>query len=180
LQELDAMIKRGRAVKLDIFRIAQRITAVYTPASDQGSAALSADSSGSSGSGGGGGGNESLAALSDADIEAMDAASLRRLLLVRGLPGSGRIAKLRERPREARDVAPLIAHKPHHCEAVTLTRLASGESLLQLASRIASRIAIVLAFVRIATTASAITGLARHKSAVQAAPPPASWPPEQH
>lgn len=36
-------------------------------------------------------------------LQAMDAASLRRLLLGRGLPASGKISKLRERLREARD-----------------------------------------------------------------------------
>ena len=51
----------------------------------------------------GGGGNEELSSLSDADIEAMDAASLRRLLGARGLPGAGKVSKLRERLREARD-----------------------------------------------------------------------------
>lgn len=52
-----------------------------------------------------GSGPEELAALSDADIEALDAASLRRLLGGAGLPASGKTSKLRERLREARDAA---------------------------------------------------------------------------
>jgi hypothetical protein len=104
LQELDAMIKRGRAAKIYIFRIAQQATAVYTPANDQGDE-VGISSGGDGGSSGGNGDSESLAALTDAYIEAMDAASLRRMLLARGLPGSGRAAKLRERLREAGDEA---------------------------------------------------------------------------
>ena len=53
--------------------------------------------------GGGSEGDGELGGLSDADIEAMDAATLRRLLLARGQPASGKMSKLRERLREARD-----------------------------------------------------------------------------
>ncbi len=78
-----------------------QVTAVYRSTSSEedeedgaGSAAAAAAGSASS---------EELAGLSDADIEALDAASLRRLLLGIGLPASGKISKLRERVREARD-----------------------------------------------------------------------------
>ncbi|KAL4421315.1 hypothetical protein ABPG75_010606 [Micractinium tetrahymenae] len=91
-KELDAMIKRGRQAKLEIFDIAKRATAIYADPS-----ASTADDTASSEAEG------DLAGLSDADIEAMDAATLRRLLLGRGLPASGKISKLRERLREARD-----------------------------------------------------------------------------
>jgi hypothetical protein len=91
------MITRGRQAKMDILRIAMEATS------------LSATSSGSSGSdedGGASGGDAAssaeLAALSPTDIEALDAASLRRLLLATGLPASGRVCKLRERLLEAR------------------------------------------------------------------------------
>ncbi|KAI7838107.1 hypothetical protein COHA_008115 [Chlorella ohadii] len=100
-KDLDAAIKRGRAAKLEIFTIAQQVTAVYRSTSSEedeedgaGSAAAAAAAGASS---------EELAGLSDADIEALDAASLRRLLLGMGLPASGKISKLRERVREARD-----------------------------------------------------------------------------
>lgn len=95
------MIKRGRQAKLEIFTIAQKVTAVYSPtsSSSEGEEGSSGSSEGSAAAGGG----EDLAGLSDADIEAMDAASLRRLLLARGLPASGKISKLRERLREVRD-----------------------------------------------------------------------------
>jgi hypothetical protein len=103
------MIKRGRAAGLDIFRIAQQATAVYSPASSSDSGVDDADgppggaAAAAAAAAGGGSSAEALAGLSDADIEAMDAASLRRLLLGRGLPASGKISKLRERLREARD-----------------------------------------------------------------------------
>lgn len=58
---------------------------------------------GSAEAGASGASSEELAILSDADIEALDAASLRRLLLGMGLPASGKISKLRERVREARE-----------------------------------------------------------------------------
>ncbi|KAI3423940.1 hypothetical protein D9Q98_009774 [Chlorella vulgaris] len=104
-QELDAMIKRGRAAKLDIFRVAQLATAVYSPSGSDPQASASSDGDGTPASSGEGGseGSEALAGLSDADIEGMDAATLRRMLVARGLPGSGRISKLRERLRELRD-----------------------------------------------------------------------------
>jgi hypothetical protein len=101
------MIKRGRASKLDIFRVAQLATAVYSPSGSDPQASASSDGDGndtpaSSGEGGSEG-SGALAGLSDADIEGMDAATLRRMLVARGLPGSGRISKLRERLRELRD-----------------------------------------------------------------------------
>ena len=72
-----------------------------------GSGGGSSADEGEGGEGGAGGSasSEELAALSDADIEALDAASLRRLLLGAGLPASGKISKLRDRLREARDAA---------------------------------------------------------------------------
>lgn len=97
------MIKRGRAAGLDIFRIAEQATAVYASTSGGDSDADAPPGSGSAAASSDGGGSEALAGLSDADIEAMDAASLRRLLLGRGLPASGKISKLRERLREVRD-----------------------------------------------------------------------------
>lgn len=99
------MIKRGRAAKLDIFRVAQLATAVYSPSGSDPQASASSDGDGTPASSGEGGseGSEALAGLSDADIEGMDAATLRRMLVARGLPGSGRISKLRERLRELRD-----------------------------------------------------------------------------
>ena len=75
-----------------------KVTAVYRSSSSS-----SEEEEGGAASAAAAGGGEDLAALSDADIEAMDAASLRRLLLGRGLPASGKISKLRERLREARD-----------------------------------------------------------------------------
>ncbi|PSC76084.1 Conserved oligomeric Golgi complex subunit 6 [Micractinium conductrix] len=100
-KDLDAMIRRGRDKKLDIFRIAMEVTAVYASSSgtereeeeEEGAAAGPVDPAALT----------SLAELSDADIEAADAATLRRLLLGAGQPASGRIAKLRERLREVRD-----------------------------------------------------------------------------
>lgn len=101
-KELDAMIKRGRQARLEIFDIAKRVTAVYADAASGGADDEAAASAGGPAGSGDGGGSD-LAGMSDADIEAMDAASLRRLLLGRGLPASGKISKLRERLREARD-----------------------------------------------------------------------------
>lgn len=46
-----------------------------------------------------------LESLSDTDIEAMDASTLRRRLTKLGQPTSGKISKLRERLRETRDAA---------------------------------------------------------------------------
>jgi hypothetical protein len=113
VQELDAMIKRGREQKLEIFRVAQEATAVYISGSGSSDSSSGEDVATSSGGGSaageaaaGGGGSEGdgeLGGLSDADIEAMDAATLRRLLLARGQPASGKMSKLRERLREARD-----------------------------------------------------------------------------
>lgn len=98
-QDLDAAIKRGRAAKMQIFAIAQQATAMYRSGDEGGD-----DECGEGGEGGAaGGGGEDLAGLSDADIEAMDAATLRRLLAARGLPGSGKVSKLRQRLQEARD-----------------------------------------------------------------------------
>ena len=70
-----------------------------------GSGSSADEGEGGEGGAGGSASSEELAALSDADIEALDAASLRRLLLGAGLPASGKISKLRERLREARDAA---------------------------------------------------------------------------
>lgn len=101
-KELDAMIKRGRQAGLEIFDIAKRVTAVYADPA----ASAAEGEAGAAGAGptvGDDAGAGDLAGLSDADIEAMDAASLRRLLLGRGLPASGKISKLRERLRDARD-----------------------------------------------------------------------------
>ena len=104
------MIKRGREQKLEIFRVAQEATAVYISGSGSSSSDenVATTSGGGSAAGepaatGGSGGEEELRGLSDADIEAMDAATLRRLLLARGQPASGKMSKLRERLREARD-----------------------------------------------------------------------------
>ena len=79
--------------------------AVGEAAAAAAAAAASAAGSGSDAGSGGIGGEPELGGLSDADIEGMDAASLRRLLLARGQPASGRMSKLRERLREARDAA---------------------------------------------------------------------------
>lgn len=99
------MIKRGRAAKQEIFRIAQEATAVYS--SGDGGSGDGGEGEGEGGEAAGGGAapgsGAALAGLSDADVEAMDAATLRRLLLGCGLPASGRISKLRERLREVRE-----------------------------------------------------------------------------
>jgi hypothetical protein len=102
-QELDALIKEGRKKKLEIFEVAKRVTYVYTDGSDADAAAMQP----------GGGTAEApadaaddtevpTASLTDADIEGMDAATLRRRLTRLGQPTSGKISKLRERLREAR------------------------------------------------------------------------------
>jgi hypothetical protein len=101
------MIKRGRAAKQEIFRIAAEATAVFTSSEGEGEEedgkGEGSDGGNSGADGGSSQGAAALAGLSDADVEAMDAASLRRLLLGCGQPASGRISKLRERVREVRD-----------------------------------------------------------------------------
>ena len=78
-----------------------QVTAVYRSGSDEDVAAEDASSAGAAGAAGAT--SEEVSGLSDVDFEALDAASLRRLLLGLGLPASGKISKLRERLREARD-----------------------------------------------------------------------------
>lgn len=114
-QDLDAAIKRGRAAKLEIFAVARKATAVpgFGGSSGSGSGSQDGAEAGSSGedasatsnAGASGAAAEELGGMSDADIEGLDAASMRRLLLGRGLPASGKASKLRERLREARDSA---------------------------------------------------------------------------
>lgn len=102
-QELEAMIARGRKQKLEIFEVAQRVTYVYAEPLYPEDADAGVEAAGE---------REARAAedaalgfLSDADIEGMDAATLRRRLAQLGQPTSGKISKLRERLREARAAA---------------------------------------------------------------------------
>ena len=84
----------------------QRVTYVFTDGSDADAAAMQP----------GGGAAASPTAirddteiptesLTDADVEAMDGATLRRRLGRLGLPTSGKLSKLRERLRDARTTA---------------------------------------------------------------------------
>lgn len=105
-KDMDGMITRGRKAKMEIFALAQKVSA-FSFGSDEGSeedgeeaAAAGADVAGA---GGEASSSAELGGLTDADIEAMDASSLRRLLVARGLPTSGKMSKLRERLREVRD-----------------------------------------------------------------------------
>lgn len=105
--QLDTMITEGRRKKLEIFSIAQKATAVFEPRGEdddknedeeeeEGKAAARIAA------------REVL--LSDADIDALDAASLRRFLASYGHPTSGKLSKLKERLKEAQqnDASPAV------------------------------------------------------------------------
>jgi Domain of unknown function (DUF1995) len=91
-QDLDAMITEGRRKKLEIFSIAQKATAMFEPRGEDDDKNDEEE-------------NEEEKArvtkMSDADIDALDAASLRRLLASYGQPTSGKLSKLKERLKEA-------------------------------------------------------------------------------
>lgn len=89
--ELDMMIQDGRRRKMEIFVIAQKASSVFGSSSDS-----SSDSGGTIGQSTDGGG-----ALTAAEIDALDKASVQRLLVQYKLPGSGRLEKLKERLKEA-------------------------------------------------------------------------------
>jgi hypothetical protein len=93
-KQLDAMITEGRRKKLEIFSIAQKATAVFEPRGEEDDKNEDEEDD-----------EEKAAAcealLSDADIEALDASSLRRLLASYGQPTSGKLSKLKERLKKA-------------------------------------------------------------------------------
>jgi hypothetical protein len=90
-QQLDAMITEGRKKKLEIFSIAQKATAVFVERGEDDDKNEQSEEELA----------QSRIVLSNADIEALDAASLRRLLASYGQPTSGKLSKLKERLREA-------------------------------------------------------------------------------
>jgi hypothetical protein len=94
-QQLDEMITEGRNRKLEIFSIAQKATAMYERGEDDDK--NEADEAEEERT------RASREVLSDADIEALDAASLRRLLASYGQPTSGKLSKLKERLKEAQE-----------------------------------------------------------------------------
>lgn len=101
--QLDDMISEGRRRKLEIFEIAKKATYVFASEDDDGGGdgeAEDDDDDGSGGAGGEGRQGKAVAVLSDSDIEALDAASLRRLLASYGQPTSGKLSKLKERLKE--------------------------------------------------------------------------------
>ena len=89
------MITLGRRQSLAIFDIARRATQMYVSSVGDGDATSAADAAA-------GPTSEDVGSMSDADIEELDAATLRRLLASLGLPASGKLSKLRERLAEAR------------------------------------------------------------------------------
>lgn len=97
-KDLEELIRDGRRKKLEIFAVAEAVTYVYA-SSDQQERDNDGDEQQEE--------NESTPSIGDgesltaADIEALDAASLRRMLGRRGLATSGKITKLRERLKEA-------------------------------------------------------------------------------
>lgn len=95
-QELDALIKQGRKNKLEIFTIAQMVTNVYNELTEGG---FGGNVEGEE-SGGPGSMPEVLSNTNSDDVDAMDAATLRRMLGAYGEPTSGKISKLRERLKE--------------------------------------------------------------------------------
>ncbi|KAK9819742.1 hypothetical protein WJX72_001819 [[Myrmecia] bisecta] len=92
-RELEQLLRDARAAKLDIFEVARRASVQFADDSSD-----RTDPASSTGEGADGGGPGSL---SEAQIDAMDAVSLRRSLAAYSLPTSGRVAKLRERLKEA-------------------------------------------------------------------------------
>jgi hypothetical protein len=101
--ELDAMIKQGRQQKLEIFKLAMKATDIYAElarSSDEVGVNEDEVANESSVVGDGSIENREMTDLSDADVDALDAASLRRLLMAAGQPASGKISKLRERLKE--------------------------------------------------------------------------------
>lgn len=94
--ELDEMISNGRSRKLEIFEIAKKATYVFASNEDEPEYEEDEDLEERSSPG---------EILSDADIEALDAASVRRLLASYGCPTSGRLSKLKERLKEAQGAA---------------------------------------------------------------------------
>ena len=105
-QQLEELIQQGRSQKLEIFEVAKKATYVYADAEEEDDDELE---EGTDGEGveesGGGGNNNSSSFLSDADIDALDAASARRLLAGYGAPGSGKLSKLKERLKEVQAAA---------------------------------------------------------------------------
>ena len=95
-QQLDAMITEGRKKKLEIFSIAQKATAMFERGEDDDKNEEEEVERGP------------RRVLGDADIEALDAASLRRLLASYGQPTSGKLSKLKERLKEAQTEAAAI------------------------------------------------------------------------
>lgn len=88
-KELDALIKQGRSLKLEIFTIAKAASSVYVDEE-----AVIDDVVDDSEA-------QMPVSANEADVEAMDAATLRRMLAKYNQPTSGKLSKLRERLIEA-------------------------------------------------------------------------------
>jgi len=87
-RESEAMIARGREAKLEIFERAQEVSKGGEAEAPEAAAAEEVAAAGG-------------AELSEAAIDAMDAVMIRRALISRGLPSSGKLAALRKRLKEA-------------------------------------------------------------------------------
>eukprot|EP00884_Botryococcus_braunii_P021948 jgi/Botrbrau1/8437/Bobra.0237s0056.1 len=87
--ELDEKIRSGRKAGLEIFKIARKSSAKFSDGSEvlEEVVVVAADGAGGS--------------LSAAQVDAMDGAALRKLLVAKGLPSSGKLDKLRARVKEA-------------------------------------------------------------------------------
>lgn len=94
-KDLDEMISLGRQQKLEIFNIAVKATDIYAESGSMGGIndedATESEETDK---------KKELEYLSDADIDVLDSASLRRILISRGQPASGKISKLRERVKD--------------------------------------------------------------------------------
>jgi len=89
-QELDGMIRDGRAKGMEIFSIARRVTRVQQ---EDGSLNVTSNSVAVIGS--------EPESFSAGDIDMMDKASLQRKLSAMGMPTSGKLSSLRDRVKEA-------------------------------------------------------------------------------
>jgi len=100
-KDMEALLNVGRRGKLEIFEVAKAVTYVYQSVDDY------------DGSDGGEMVEEELddedrqavskeaSDLTVGDIDTLDAASVRRILISKGLPASGKLAKLKERLKES-------------------------------------------------------------------------------
>lgn len=97
-KDMEGLLDVGRKGKLEIFEVAKAVTDVYKTIDDDGDddeMKEELDDEGRQAA------SREVSDLTLGDIDTLDAASVRRILISKGLPASGKLAKLKERLKES-------------------------------------------------------------------------------